>query len=45
MPKAPRIIAHARDLLLIFVPLGALLYFMFYPDAFDAFLDWMVKLL
>ncbi len=43
-PKAFTIIIYAINLLLIFVPLGGMLYFMFDPDAFDAFLNWMVKL-
>ncbi len=43
-PKNRKIIFYALDLLLIFVPLGGLLYFMFDPPAFDAFLDWMVSL-
>ena len=43
-PKNRKIIFYALDLLLIFVPLGGLLYFMFDPPAFDAFLNWMVRL-
>ena len=43
-PKSRKIIFYSIDLLLIFVPLGGLLYFMFDPPAFDAFLDWMVGL-
>ena len=42
-PKNRKIIFYALDLLLIFVPLGGLLYFMFDPPAFDAFLDWTVS--
>jgi hypothetical protein len=43
-PKKRRTIFYAVDLLLIFVPLGVILYFMFDPPAFDAFLNWLVKL-
>jgi hypothetical protein len=44
-PKAFTIIVYTFNLLLIFVPLGGMLYFMFDPDAFDAFLNWLVKVL
>ncbi len=44
-PKKRKIIFYAVDLLLIFVPLGAILYFMFDPPAFDAFLNWLVSVL
>ncbi len=43
-PKAFTIIIYAINLLLIFVPLGGMLFFMFDADAFDAFLNWMVRL-
>jgi hypothetical protein len=42
-PKAFTIIIYAINLLLIFGPLGGMLYFMFDPNAFDTFLNWMVK--
>lgn len=44
MPEPRRVVAYARDLLLIFVPLSGLIYFLAYPDAFDAFLNWGVGL-
>jgi hypothetical protein len=44
MPETRKVVAHGRDLLLIFVPLGGLIYFLAYPDAFDAFLDWGIAL-
>jgi hypothetical protein len=40
MPEARKVVAYTRDLVLIFVPLGGLIYFLAYPDAFDAFLNW-----
>jgi hypothetical protein len=45
MPKASKVFAYTRDALLIFVPLGVVLYFIFDPDAFNAFLAWIVKVL
>jgi hypothetical protein len=44
MPKPSRIIAHVRDALLVFAPLGGLLYFLTNPDAFNTLLDWLVRL-
>ncbi len=44
-PKAFTIVIYMINLLLIFVPLGGMLYFMFDPDAFDAFLNWLVRVL
>jgi hypothetical protein len=37
-------IAYARDALLILVPLGGMMYFLTFPAAFDAFLNWMIGL-
>jgi hypothetical protein len=45
MLAARKTIAYIRDALLVFVPLGGLIYFLAFPDAFDAFLNWMVRLL
>jgi len=42
--KPRSIVAHARDLFLIFAPLGGLVYFLAYPDALDAFLNWGIGL-
>ena len=39
MPKALKI---TLDVLLILVPLAGTLYFLAYPDRFDAFLNWLV---
>jgi hypothetical protein len=44
MPKASKVVAYTRDAMLIFVPLGGLICFLFNPDAFNAFLAWMVGL-
>ena len=44
-PKAFAIIIYAINLLVIFVPLRGMLYFMFDPNAFDAFLNWLVRAL
>ncbi len=44
MPKARKAIAHTRDFLLVFAPLGGLMYFLVDPDAFNALLDWIVRL-
>jgi hypothetical protein len=45
MPKASKVFAYTRDALLIFVPLGVVLYFIFDPEAFNAFLAWIAKVL
>ena len=37
--------ASANDAVLILVPLGGMTYFIFDPDAFNAFLDWLMQLL
>jgi hypothetical protein len=39
-----RYLAYARDVLLILIPLGGMSYFLAFPDAFDAFLNWMIRL-
>jgi hypothetical protein len=45
MAEGSKVFAYTRDALLIFVPLGVVLYFMFDPDAFNAVLAWIVKVL
>ena len=40
----PKIIFYVLNVLVIFVPLGGMLFFMFDADAFDAFLNWKVRL-
>ena len=38
-------IKYKIDALLIFVPLFGMMYFLFYPTAFNAFLVWLVRIL
>jgi len=33
-----------RDLIFMVAPIGAAIYFLFYPDQFHAFLDWLMNL-
>jgi hypothetical protein len=40
-----QIIKYVIDSLLVIVPLAAILYFLFDPDAFNAFLDWLMRAL
>ena len=42
MPKVRKLVRYSVEALLIFVPIGAITYFLWYPEAFDAFLNWMV---
>ncbi len=42
---ARRIIKYTFDALLIFAPLAAVIYFLFNPDAFNAFSAWLVRVL
>jgi len=42
MPKSLKV---AFDVLLVAVPLIVMTYFLARPDAFNAFLDWMMKTL
>jgi hypothetical protein len=45
MPAARTIVKYTIDVLLIFVPLAGVIYFLFEPDAFNAFLAWLVRVL
>jgi hypothetical protein len=45
MPKGWIAVRYALDALLILVPLCGLLYFLFDPDAFNACLAWLAKVL
>ena len=45
MPEPRRIARHIIDVLLIFAPLSGMLYFLFDPAAFNAFLAWLVSVL
>jgi hypothetical protein len=43
--RGPTIAKYAIDALLIFAPLSGVMYFLFNPDAFNAFLAWLVGVL
>lgn len=45
MPAARTIVKYAIDILLIFAPLSGIIYFLFDPDAFNAFLNWLARAL
>jgi hypothetical protein len=45
MPATRTIVKYAVDMVLIFAPLSAAIYFLFDPDAFNAFLAWLVRVL
>ena len=45
MPAVRTIVKYAIDALLIFAPLSGIMYFLFNPDAFNAFLAWLVGVL
>jgi Flp pilus assembly protein TadG len=40
-----QIIKYAVDTALVVAPLSGVLYFLFDPDAFNAFLDWLMRML
>jgi hypothetical protein len=44
MPTA-KTIRHILEVLAIVIPLGGMTYFLFDPDAFNAFLDWLMRIL
>ena len=45
MPPPRQIIKYAIDIVLVVAPLSGILYFLFDPDAFNAFLDWLMRVL
>jgi hypothetical protein len=45
MPAPRQIAKYTLDALLIFAPLSGVIYFLFDPDAFNAFLNWLVRIL
>jgi hypothetical protein len=45
MPKARKIARYTLEALVVLVPLAIVIYFVSYPDKFDAFLNWMVRVL
>ena len=38
-----QIIKYVIDIVLVIAPLAGILYFLFDPDAFNAFLDWLMR--
>jgi hypothetical protein len=40
-----QIIKYAVDIVLVIAPLSGILYFLFDPDAFNTFLDWLMRVL
>jgi hypothetical protein len=42
MAEVRKIAKYALDVLLVAVPLVVVIYFLTYPDKFNAFLNWMV---
>jgi len=45
MPEPRKVIKYTFDAALIFAPLSGMLYFLFDPAAFNAFLAWLVSVL
>jgi hypothetical protein len=43
MPDARKVARYSVDILLILVPLAVVLYFVAFPDRFDAVLDWFFR--
>jgi hypothetical protein len=43
MPDTRKAVRHTLEILAIAVPLAATTYFLFDPEAFNAFLDWLFK--
>jgi hypothetical protein len=44
VPDARKAIRHTLEILAIAIPLAAMTYFLFDPDAFNAFLDWLFRM-
>jgi len=42
MPAARKIAKYSFEALLVLVPLAIVIYFLAYPDSFDASLNWLV---
>jgi hypothetical protein len=45
MPDSRKIVRHSLEVLAIVAPLAGMTYFLFNPDAFNAFLDWLLRVL
>jgi hypothetical protein len=43
VPDTRKAIRYTLEILAIAAPLAAMTYFLFDPDAFNAFLDWLFK--
>jgi hypothetical protein len=41
MPESRKIVRYSAEAFLLLVPLAAVIYFLAFPDAFDAFLNWL----
>jgi hypothetical protein len=41
MPEARTIARYSAEALLVLIPLAIVIYFLAFPDAFDAFLNWI----
>jgi hypothetical protein len=44
MPAA-KAVRHSLEVLAIVIPLAVMTYFLFDPDAFNSFLDWLMRVL
>jgi hypothetical protein len=45
MPDARKAFRYSLEILAIAAPLAAMTYFLFDPEAFNAFLDWLIRTL
>ena len=45
MPDSRKIVRHSLEVLAIVAPLAGMTYFLFNPDAFNASLDWLLRVL
>jgi hypothetical protein len=45
VPDVRKAVRYTLDILAIAIPLAAMTYFLFDPDAFNAFLVWLLKTL
>jgi hypothetical protein len=45
MAESRKMIWYALDVLIVLVPLAIVIYFISFPDKFDAFLAWLVRTL
>jgi len=44
VPNPKKAVRYTLEILVIATPLAAMTYFLFDPDAFNAFLDWLFKI-